>query len=114
MAKKIIRLTENDLSKIVKRVIEEQDMRFETQHTRALQNFLNDKVNAKLKTDGLLGDKTKEAVRAYQSKIGVEADGDFGRNTYNSMPEEDKKLYREKLIDQAGLIDKFLYWLGLM
>jgi hypothetical protein len=52
MVNKIIRLTEADLTNLVKRVISEQSE--ERKYTTAVQKFLNDKriLNAKLDEDG--------------------------------------------------------------
>ena len=64
MGKKVIRLTESDLQKIVRRVISEQSE--ERKHTIAIQKFLNDKevMNAKLVPDGKTGagSQTEEAI----------------------------------------------------
>lgn len=45
---------------------------------RALQGFLNWCINAKLKVDGVCGDKTTAAIRKYQKAYGLKVDGIFG------------------------------------
>lgn len=42
-------------------------------------NWVND--NAKLVVDGAYGAKTTAAVKAFQEKVGITADGQFGKNT---------------------------------
>ncbi len=113
MGKKIVRITENELVKIVKKTIKEQEYRIETQFKVALQNFLNQKIKANLKVDGLLGGKTKEAIAKYQNLIGADSDGIWGQGTWDKMPENDKKLLKKLVANEGGLIDKFLYWIGV-
>jgi hypothetical protein len=107
MGKKVIRLTENDVVNLVKRVISEQSEEYK--FTRGVQNFLNQKMNAGLVLDGKTGrnSKTAEAIRKYQIKIGVyPADGVWGFNTWESMPEQDKKLLQTLIANEGGLIDR--------
>jgi peptidoglycan hydrolase-like protein with peptidoglycan-binding domain len=113
MAKKIIRLTEGDLMNIVKRVISEQTEQRE--FIRGIQNFLNTK-GAKLVVDGKTGpnSQTEGAISNYQAKIGVyPADGVWGPDTWDKMPEKDKVLLKKLIAEEGGLIDEFLNWLGL-
>lgn len=116
MAKKVIRLTEQDLTKIVHRVISEQTE--ERNFIKGVQRFLNKKLKLKpeLVVDGKTGpnSKTSEAIEKYQSMIRVfPADGVWGEQTWNSMPESDKKLLKDLIAEEGGLIDRFLNWLGL-
>lgn len=113
MTKKIIRLTESDLVKIVNRVINEQDIREETKFKLAIQDFLNQKIKANLDVDGLMGDKTSEAISKYQQLIGADPDGIWGQKTWNKMPENDKKLFKNLMAKRGGLIDKFLNFIGI-
>jgi len=73
MAKKIIKLTESDLNRIVGKVIKEQSE--ERKHTIAVQKFLNDKrvMNAKLIPDGKTGpnSETEKAIMKLQGMLGV-------------------------------------------
>ena len=79
MTKKIIRLTERDLTNIVKRVISEQDV--DSNYNRAIQCFLNkkgikDNTGQPLKLDGSIGNlpnsKSAQAIVKYQKKIGID------------------------------------------
>lgn len=114
MGKKVIRLTEADLAKVVKRVITEQSE--ERNMTRAVQKFLNKTMRAGLVEDGKTGrnSATEAAISKYQSKIGVyPADGVWGENTWNKMPEQDKKILKDLTAKEGGLVDTFLNWLGV-
>ena len=113
MGKRVIRLTENDLVKIVKRVVNEQDYREETKFKMALQDFLNQKIKAGLDPDGAMGPKTEAAIAKYQSLIGVDADGIWGAKTWEKMPENDKKELKKFVAKRGGLLDKFLHLIGI-
>ena len=54
---------------------------------KKLQEMLNDK-GYKLTVDGDFGDKTCNAVKAYQKDRGVEVDGEVGKNTWKSLFDE--------------------------
>jgi hypothetical protein len=58
------------------------------QDVRVLQQRLN-LVGASLFVDGLFGDATENAVRAYQSKMGLVADGIAGRKTLGALIGDD-------------------------
>ena len=97
---KVIRLTETDLTKIVKLVIKEQGE--ERKLTMAVQKFLNDKnvMNAGLEVDGLTGpnSQTEKAIMKLQSMLGVyPTDGKWGKATEDAL--EKKKLTWYKLWD---------------
>jgi hypothetical protein len=114
MGKKIVRLTEQDLVKIVKKVISEQTE--ERNFIKAVQTFLNQKLNLKLVVDGKTGpnSETAKAIESYQQSIGVyPVDGVWGHITWHKMPEQDKKLLKDLIAKQGGLIDRFLNWIGL-
>jgi hypothetical protein len=120
MAKKIIRLTESDLTKIVKRVIEEQEG---SNYKKAIQCFLNkkgitDESGKKLVIDGSIGNypssKSAQAIHKYQSKIGVyPADGVWGEDTKSKMPNADKAMFKQCVSDYGDIIDKGMHWLGI-
>ena len=91
---KVIRLTEADLTKIVKRVIKEESE--ERKLTRAVQKFLNDVMNAGLEVDGLTGpnSQTEKAIMKLQSMLGVyPTDGKWGKNTEDAL-EKKKPMYK--------------------
>jgi hypothetical protein len=109
--KKIIKLTESDLTKIVKTVISEQLI--EREITQQIQAFLNKKMNAGLELDGKTGrnSKTAAAIAKYQMSIGESpADGVWGSNTYYKMPEKDKIMLKNTVVDQGGVWKNFLKW----
>jgi hypothetical protein len=113
MAKKVIRLTESDLTRIVNKVIQEQTE--ERNFVKGIQTFLNSK-GAKLTVDGKTGpnSQTEKAIMAYQNKIGVNpTDGVWGPNTWDKMPEKDRVLLKKLIAQQGGLIDVFLNKIGL-
>jgi hypothetical protein len=85
---------------------------------KAVQCFLNkkgfrDNNNQPLKVDGLLAGKSAEALRKYQVKIGVDADGVWGPMTQNKMPDKDVQLFKQCISDEGSLIDKGLHMFGL-
>lgn len=113
MKKKIIRLTEADLTNIVKRVITEQTE--ERDFIKGIQRFLNTK-GSKLVVDGKTGrnSATESEIMKYQSKIDVwPTDGVWGPNTWEKMPEKDRILLKKLIAQEGGLIDRFLNWIGL-
>jgi len=114
MAKKVIRLTEADLTNVIKRVITEQSE--ERNITRAIQKFLNKTMKAGLSEDGRTGrnSATEAAISKYQSRIGVyPSDGTWGPNTWDKMPEQDRKLLKDLIAKEGGPVDTFLNWLGV-
>jgi hypothetical protein len=122
MGKKIIKLTEADLTKIVKKVISEQSTLIDYNSKLAIQCFLNkkgikDDNNQPLKVDGSIGNlpnsKTAQAIARYQTKLGVDSDGAWGRVTIDRMPESDKVILKNCASEHGDLFDKILHWLGL-
>ena len=111
--KKVIKLTESDLTRIVKRVIKEQNEDYN--YNMAIQCFLNkkgikDDAGQPLKMDGSIGrlpkSKTAQAIAKYQQGINVEPDGVWGYDTSSKMPAADKKLYDACFSENSGIIDK--------
>jgi peptidoglycan hydrolase-like protein with peptidoglycan-binding domain len=93
---KVIRLTETDLTKIVKRVIKEESE--ERKLTRAVQKFLNDVMNAGLEVDGLTGpnSKTEKAIMKLQSMLGVyPTDGKWGKTTEDALEKKKPTWYKK-------------------
>lgn len=121
MGKKVIRLTESDLNKIVTRVISEQTE--ERNFIKGIQKFLNTKKitgdnNQPLipdgKTDNNLRSQTAQAISRYQSKIGVfPADGNWGEDTWSKMSQQDRTMLKDLVAKEGGIIDRFLNWIGL-
>ena len=120
MAKKIIRLTESDLTHLVKRVISEQNE--DRNFVKAIQQFLLSKkitgdngqpLVVDGKTDNNQTSQTSQAISKYQRAIGVRNDGVWGGDTWNAMPTQDRKQLKDLVAQQGGLIDRFLNWIGL-
>lgn len=51
------------------------------------QRQLNELYKTDLKTDGIVGVKTKEIVKKFQKEYGLEGDGKIGRQTYSKLQE---------------------------
>jgi hypothetical protein len=112
--KKVIRLNESDLVRIVKKVIEEQSE--EKNYYLGIQKFLNKKFpDLKLVEDGKTGpnSKTEQAIIRYQKTIGANPDGQWGQETWSKMPEKEKKFLKSVIAKEGGLIDQFVNWIGL-
>ena len=112
--KKIIRLTESDLSRIVKKVIQEQTE--EVDYIKAIQRFLNEKLKLNLEIDGRTGpnSQTAKAIERYQTMLKVyPTDGVWGPNTMEKMPLPDKKRLKDLVAEEGGFFDKFLHFFNL-
>jgi murein L,D-transpeptidase YcbB/YkuD len=121
--KKVIKLTENDLKNIVKRVIKEQDENYKA--NIIIQCFLNkkgikDNAGQSLKLDGSIGNlpnsKSAQAISKYQLRIGVKPDGVFGNETTEKMKTKfpnDYKLWLECKSEEGDLFDKGAHFFGL-
>ena len=66
--------------------------KMEGQAVKELQQNLNKIMNLNLKVDGKFGDKTEAAVKKFQKKYGLRADGLFGKQSNAKMTELLKKL----------------------
>jgi hypothetical protein len=120
MAKKIIRLTENDLTKLVKRVISEQNL--EREFVTAIQRFLTLKkitgddgqpLQLDGRTDNNLKSKTAQAISKYQRAIGCRrTDGVWGEETWSKMPPQDRQQLEDLVAEEGGPIDQFINWIG--
>jgi hypothetical protein len=120
MAKKTIRLTENDLTNLVKRVILEQNM--DREFVRAIQRFLISKkitgdnrqpLTVDGRTDIKLTSQTAQAISKYQASIGCRRpDGVWGEETWNKMPPKDRQDLEDLVADEGGVIDQFMNWIG--
>ena len=90
MTKKIIRLTESDLTNLVKKVIKEQQNIMSGVEVFELQNALNDyfelkKINKKIATDAKWGPATIDALKMFQKAEGINPDGIAGPDTYSKL-----------------------------
>jgi hypothetical protein len=116
MGKKVIRLTESDLEKIVERVINEQTE--QEKKTKGVQEFLNlKKITGYNKkpldvdgiTDNMLQSQTAQAISNLQSRLGIyPADGVWGEKIWSKLPPEDVKKLKELIANQGGFIDMLL------
>ena len=121
MGQKIIKLTESDLTRIVKRVIKEQTEGYN--YNRAIQCFLNkkgikDDEGRALVIDGSIGNypksKSAQAISNYQAKIGVyPADGVWGPDTMGKMANKDKEMFKQCVSDYGDILDKGAHFFGL-
>jgi peptidoglycan hydrolase-like protein with peptidoglycan-binding domain len=119
--KKVIKLTESDLTKLVKRVITEQTE--EREFIKGIQNFLNMKkitgdnkrpLVVDGKTDNNLMSQTAQAIAKYQKMIGASStDGVWGEDTWSKMPGKDKNLLKNLIAKEGGMLDRFLNYIGL-
>ena len=101
--KKVIRLTESDLVKLINRVINEQDE--EATNMVAVQKFLNnryksDKSFRPLTTDGKTGpnSQTEKAIMRYQREKRLESDGQIGHDTMEQMRKDGLGKFESKFL----------------
>lgn len=100
---KVIKLTESDLLKLVKRVIKEQDEE-DYKIITAVQKFLNnryknDKTFKQLRVDGKTGSnsETAKAIMKYQKEKGLDEDGMIGHETTSAMRKDGLGKFEDKL-----------------
>jgi peptidoglycan hydrolase-like protein with peptidoglycan-binding domain len=105
--KKVIKLTENDLYRIVKRVINEQAS--DLNRKKSIQCFLSKKGLYKGEIDGLMGEKTEMAVEQYQVNAKVyPSDGVWGPETEKKMNDADKKIFKACQDQYGDMMDKIV------
>lgn len=113
--KKII-VNEQQIKKIIHRTINEQ-----TENEKlimAVQCFLNKMYKANLKVDGVATipndeSKTEKLLKNFQQKKGVDADGIWGEQTYNSLTNQEKQIFKDCIAETGGVIEKILNFLHL-
>jgi len=108
--KKVIKLTEADLTRIVKRVIKEQNQ-LNGEEVYEIQNALNDYFKMKkvmqngklyqITTDAQWGPATIAALKKFQSLEGLDPDGRPGPKTYDAF---------HKLGLAQDVMDKIINW----
>jgi hypothetical protein len=119
--KKVIKLTESDLHRIVKKVIKERNILKEQAEEmnakKAIQCFLNkkgikDDSGKSLVVDGSIGrypnSKTAQAIYTYQGSIGAEQDGVWGYDTSSKMPTKDKATLKICQKEHGDIMDKIV------
>ena len=105
--KKVIKLTEADLHRIVERVISEQAADYNRK--KAIQCFLKKKGLYKGDIDGLHGTGTEAAITKYQTNAGVyPTDGVWGPETESKMNPQDKKIFKDCQNEYGDLMDKIV------
>jgi peptidoglycan hydrolase-like protein with peptidoglycan-binding domain len=105
--KKVIKLSENDLYRIVKRVINEQAS--DSNRKKSIQCFLSKKGLYKGEIDGLMGEKTEMAVEKYQVNAKVyPSDGVWGPETEKKMNDADKKIFKSCQDQYGDMMDKIV------
>ena len=102
--KKIIRLTESDLKRLIERVVKEQDEEMYN-ITVAIQKFLNnryknDKTFKQLTVDGKTGpnSQTEMAIKKYQKEKGLDSDGQIGHDTTGAMRKDGLGKFESKFL----------------
>ena len=108
--KKVIKLTEADLTRIVKRVIKEQNQ-LNSEEVYEIQNALNDYFKMKkvmqngklyqITTDAQWGPATIAALKKFQALEGLDPDGRPGPKTYDAF---------HKLGLAQDVMDKIINW----
>ena len=66
-------------------------------------------MKSNLQVDGKTGpnSQTSKAISDYQTKIGlIPADGVWSKETWNKMPDDDKKRLKAIMYDQESLLGK--------
>lgn len=116
--KRIVKLTESDLVRIVKRVISEQTQKETPEVMKAKQFYLQKHGYTKgipgFKVDGVYGESTKKAIQNFQDKLGVyPQDGIWGEETFKKMNPAQIGLYKKYVADFGGVIDQLLHFIGL-
>ncbi len=105
--KKVIKLSENDLYRIVKRVINEQAS--DSNRKKSIQCFLSKKGLYKGEIDGLMGEKTETAIEQYQVNVKVyPSDGVWGPETEKKMNDADKKIFKACQDQYGDMMDKIV------
>jgi hypothetical protein len=117
MAKRFI-ISEEERSDIRSRygLVNEQNESPELK--KGVQCFLNkkgfkDDSNKPLIVDGKWDERTEEALRKYQIKIGANTDGKWGFNTSSKMSEKDNEIFKQCISDEGDFIDKGMHFFGL-
>lgn len=116
MSKRFI-ITEEEKGHILSKygLLKEQGENPNHSFIKGIQRFLNEKLRAGLKVDGLtdnnMTSSTAKAIAKYQSMIGVNpVDGVWGENTWNRMNNKDRERCKDLVAEEGGLIDQFINW----
>jgi murein L,D-transpeptidase YcbB/YkuD len=92
--------------------LKEQSSMEEVNMKKAVQCFLN-KVGYKVKVDGMWGDESKKVLSQFQAKKGINDDGFWGPETFNSLNSNEKTIYKDCKSEHGDLLDKIISFVGL-
>ncbi len=92
--------------------LKEQSSMEEVNMKKAVQCFLN-KVGYKVKIDGMWGDESKKVLSQFQAKKGINDDGFWGPETFNSLNSNEKTIYKDCKSEHGDLLDKIISFVGL-
>jgi len=92
--------------------LKEQSSMEEVNMKKAVQCFLN-KVGYKVKVDGMWGDESKKVLSQFQAKKGINDDGFWGPETFNSLNSKEKTIYKDCKSEHGDLLDKIISFVGL-
>jgi murein L,D-transpeptidase YcbB/YkuD len=92
--------------------LKEQSSMEEVNMKKAVQFFLN-KVGYKVKVDGMWGDESKKVLSQFQAKKGINDDGFWGPETFNSLNSNEKTIYKDCKSEHGDLLDKIISFVGL-
>ena len=92
--------------------LKEQSSMEEVNMKKAVQCFLN-KVGYKVKVDGMWGDESKKVLSQFQAKKGINDDGFWGPETFNSLNSNEKTIYKDCKSEHGDLLDKTISFVGL-
>jgi hypothetical protein len=112
-SRRVVKLTESDLNRIVRRIITEQTD--EKDLIRGIQRFLNQKLKLNLEIDGKTGknSETEKAIMKYQQQIKCyPADGTWGPETWEKMSAPDREKLKAMVAKEGGLLDQLMNWMG--
>lgn len=63
-----------------------------------IQRILNKELNANLKIDGIIGNKTKVQIKNFQFKFGLNINGELNDETLKKLREIEKNISKSKLL----------------
>ena len=84
----------------------------EVEIKKAVQCFLN-KVGYKVKVDGMWGKESQAVLSQFQAKKGINDDGYWGPETFESLTPKEKEIYSECKKEYGDFFDKIISFIGL-
>jgi peptidoglycan hydrolase-like protein with peptidoglycan-binding domain len=103
----ITRLTERDLSRIVRRVINEQD---ENDILKVQKSLNKVWTNVKIKEDGIMGPETKKTIEKYQKQMGMPVTGNIDDKVKTKLFRllEDDPIFKNSKMDLIRILKNHL------